>query len=130
MRTRLSRIFGTIAFLAVICLALAAPAGAVSWVLALPPVKANPQASTDDPRATVRDHLDQKAPVHEWRQGEVFDSGEACENARLSAIKAFDDAAESADGAQPSGEQLQRLNDLGLRAFGRCVPALAFSASR
>jgi hypothetical protein len=101
-----------------------------SWILALPPVKARPQTGDDkitDAARSITDTLDRQAVITEWSRGETFDGPEACEDARLSHLKTFDDAVEATDGGHLSDADRQRLTALAREAFGRCVPTFAFS---
>jgi hypothetical protein len=120
---------------ALVTLALAAalvapaPASAMSWVLALPPLKTPPPAADTTPRALVESTLDRSAPITRWRAGQTFTSGAACEDQRLAALKRFDDAVNAAGDGTPSAETLQRLTQLGESAYGRCVPGFAFGGT-
>ncbi len=120
-----------VALAAALGVGLAAPprASAMSWMLALPPLKPTPPATTG-PRATVEAELDRTAPVTAWRPGQTFDSGAACEENRLAALKRFDEAVGAAGDGTPSPETMQRLTRLGETAYGRCVPAFASGADR
>jgi hypothetical protein len=126
-----SKIRTTVAILAVLAGAVVAlgeprPAESMNWVLALPPSKAGASESRD-PRQAVGDALDRTAPIDRWSAGAPFESGEACEDARLQAIKEFDATAEALGGRAPSPDDRRRLSALGRRAFGRCVPAFSFA---
>jgi hypothetical protein len=101
------------------------PAYALAWVLALPPSK-EAAAPDHDPRRVIRKGVDREAPITAWRRGPSYDSGEACEDARLQAIQDFDRAAEALDDREPSADEWRRLRALGEHAFGRCVPSSAF----
>ncbi len=125
------RRLGAVLFAAAITvLAAGGHAIAASWVLALPPLKPPASGSDNDAREAVMASLDRTAPVDAWQQGTAYASGQACEDARLEALKQFDDAVGSLGGEQVRRDQLPRLTDLGRRAFGRCVPSLAFRAAR
>jgi len=111
------------------CMALALtalrPALAGGWVLALPPAK-DTVPSGRDPRKVVGEALDRDAPITSWSRGLAYETGEACEDARLQAITDFDGAAEALGDRDLSSKDRAQLMTLGRRAFGRCVPTFAF----
>jgi hypothetical protein len=112
---------------AVLVLSAAGQAHAISWVLALPPIKDKPDTSASDQTPDwIRDRLDRGAEVTQWQQGQVFPGGQACEDTRLKAQEDYGAAVRSVDPAQASDEQKERLLQLARRAFARCVPAFAF----
>ena len=79
------------------------PASAMSWILALPPAK-DTVASGSDPRKAVADSLNRDAPITSWTRGTSFETGGACEDARLQAIRDFHDSAEALGGRAPSSD--------------------------
>jgi hypothetical protein len=100
----------------------------MSWVLAVPPLRDEPAPSAArQAHDAFRDRLDTDAAVTLWQKAQVFDGGAACEDARLQALADYDAAVRSADPDKVSGDEKERLVRLAQRAFGRCVPALAFS---
>lgn len=112
-------------------LAWATVAGASSpWVLAMPPLKpmeGGGVPATDDPARTIAGALSREAPITEWTRAQTFDEADACEDERLSRIKAFDDAIQAAGSGPFSDPERKRLTALAREAFSRCVPAFAFS---
>jgi len=113
---------------AAMALVMPASAPAVDWVLALPPSKDTVPAGRD-PRKAVGGAFDRDAPITSWSRGPAYESGAACEDARLQAIRDFDAAAEGQGDREPSSEERTQLATAGRRAFGRCVPAFAFDAN-
>ncbi len=95
------------------------------WMLALPPLKGAETEATDL-REAVRSRLDRTAEVTEWRRGQVYASGEQCEDARLEAIRQFKLGADAIADRRPTAAERERLTAIGARAFGRCVPGFAF----
>jgi hypothetical protein len=100
----------------------------MSWVLALPPLRDEPGSSAaHQVHDAIRDQLDTDAAVTLWHKAQVFDDGGACEDARLQALTDYDAAVRSVEPDKVSGDEKERLVRLARRAFGRCVPAVAFS---
>jgi hypothetical protein len=113
---------------ACVLLPAAGQAQQMSWVLALPPLRDEPGPSAaHEVHDAIRDRLDTDAAVTRWQQAQVFDGGSACEDARLQALADYDAAVRSVDPDKASGDEKERLVRLAQRAFGRCVPAFAFS---
>jgi hypothetical protein len=102
-----------------------------AWVLALPPLRA-PTAGTEGeaprtPIGVIAGSLDRQAPISEWRPSQTFPEGGACEDARLTRGREFHDAVEAVGDGTLSDADRARLTKLAQEAFGRCVPAFAFS---
>ncbi|HEX9124758.1 MAG TPA: hypothetical protein VF948_00055 [Methylomirabilota bacterium] len=113
---------------ALLVLPVAGQAQAVSWVLALPPIKDKPgESAPNRPHDPIRDRLDTAAAVVQWEQAQVFADGAVCEDARLQALAAYDAEVRSVDPDKASGAEKERVLHLAQRAFARCVPAFAFS---
>lgn len=103
-----------------------------SWILLLPPLKTSTPNS--GPAATASWHsfvdaVDRLAPIAAWQRDEVFAGADSCEDTRLAHIDEFDAALVKHERASLSAVEREQLTNLARRAFSRCVPALALSAT-